>query len=70
MNRHKRFTKAFADEAVALLQGSRRTRRQVAEDLGIDLSTLARWSRDSREHGEACPIHRWLLQPNPATLSA
>ena len=50
MNQHRKFTKEFAAEAVALLHSSGRTRRQVADDLGIGLSTLARWSRDSRDH--------------------
>ena len=49
MNQHKRFTKELAAEAVALLPSSGRTRRQVADDLGIGLSTLARWPRDSRD---------------------
>ena len=34
---------------------SGRTRRQVADDLGIGLSTLARWSRDSRDRGDGKP---------------
>jgi transposase len=49
MNQHRRFTKEFAAEAVALLHSSGRTRRQVADDLGIGMSTLARWSRESRD---------------------
>ncbi len=49
MNRHRKFTKEFAAEAVALLQSSGRTRLLVADDLGIGLSTLARWLRDSRD---------------------
>ena len=49
MNQHRKFTKEFAAEAVALLHSSGRTRRQVADDLGIGLSTLARWSRDHRD---------------------
>jgi transposase len=55
MNQHRRFTKEFAAEAVALLHGSGRTRRQVADDLGIGLSTLARWSRDSRDRVDGQP---------------
>ena len=52
MNQHRKFTKEFAAEAVALLRSSGRTRRQVADDLGIGLSTLARWARESRDHGD------------------
>ncbi|MBP6581804.1 MAG: IS3 family transposase, partial [Sphingorhabdus sp.] len=32
-----------------------RTRRQVADDLGIGLPALARWSRDSRDRGDGKP---------------
>jgi putative transposase len=49
MNQFRKFAKEFATEAVALLHNSGRTRRQVADDLGIGLSTLARWSRESRD---------------------
>jgi transposase len=55
MNQHRKFTKEFAAEALALLHSSGRTRRQVADDLGIGLSTLARWSRDSRDGGDGKP---------------
>jgi transposase len=37
------------------LHSSGRTRRQVADDLGIGLSTLARWSRDSRDRVDGKP---------------
>ena len=39
------FTDEFKREAVRLTQTSGRTIRQVADDLGIGLSTLARWRR-------------------------
>ncbi len=52
MNQHRKFTKEFAAEAVALLRSSGRTRRQVADDLGIGLSTLARWAREIRDHAD------------------
>jgi transposase len=52
MNQHRKFTKEFAVEAVSLLHSSGRTRRHVADDLGIGLSTLARWSRESRDRGD------------------
>jgi transposase len=62
MNQHRRFTKEFAAEAVALLHSSGRTRRQVADDLGIGLSTLARWSRDRRDRGN----HRMMVSLSAA----
>ena len=39
----KHFTQAFRDEAVGLVQTSGRSRREVAADLGIGLSTLRNW---------------------------
>eukprot|EP01037_Dinobryon_pediforme_P018147 gene18143-18393_t len=37
------FIKEFEDEAVRLAETSGQTRRQIADDLGIGLSTLTRW---------------------------
>ena len=39
------FTDEFKREAVRLTQTSGRTIKQVADDLGIGLSTLTRWKR-------------------------
>ena len=39
----KHFTPEFRDEAVRLAQTSGRSRREVAADLGIGLSTLRAW---------------------------
>ena len=39
----KHFTQAFRDKAVRLVQTSGRSRRGVAADLGIGLSTLRNW---------------------------
>lgn len=41
MNQHRKLTKEFAVEAVALLRSSGCIRHQVAAHLGIELSTLA-----------------------------
>ena len=43
------FTEDFKREAVRLTQTSGRTISQVAEDLGIGLSTLTRWKRKYQE---------------------
>ncbi|WP_370468058.1 MULTISPECIES: IS3 family transposase [Pseudomonadota] len=43
MTKQRRFTKEFEDEAVRLVATSGRTQREVAEDLGVGLSTLVRW---------------------------
>lgn len=41
----RNFTDEFRGEAVRLTQTSGRTIKQVADDLGIGLSTLTRWRR-------------------------
>lgn len=38
-----RFTKGFRDEAVRLALTSGRSRREIAADLGVGLSTLRNW---------------------------
>jgi transposase len=45
----KLFTQEFRDEAVRLAQTSGRSRREVAADLGIGLSTLRNWIDRRRE---------------------
>ena len=49
MTKHRRFTMEFADEAVRLVRMSGRTRRQIADDLGVSFSTLARWISERRD---------------------
>lgn len=49
MTKQKRFTKEFEDEAVRLVGTSGRTKRQIADDLGVGLSTLTRWISKSRD---------------------
>jgi transposase len=46
---HTRFTKEFRDEAVRLALTSGRSRREVAADLGVGLSTLRNWIDRRRE---------------------
>ena len=43
MTQQRRFAKEFEEEAVRLVRTSGRTQREVADDLGIGLSTLVRW---------------------------
>lgn len=45
----KQFTQEFRDEAVRLAATSGRSRRQVAEDLGVGLSTLRSWIDRDRD---------------------
>ena len=51
MSRRERreFTEDFKREAVRLTETSGRTIAQVAEDLGIGLSSLTRWKRQFRD---------------------
>ena len=53
---HTRFTKEFQDEAVRLALTSGRSRRAIAEDLGIDLSTLRHWIDRWRERAIDDPL--------------
>ena len=47
--KQKRFTKEFEEEAVRLVRTSGRTKREIAGDLGIGVSTLTRWIAHSRD---------------------
>jgi transposase len=49
MTQRGRFTKEFEDEAVRLVRTSGRSQREIAENLGIDLSALVRWISRSRD---------------------
>ena len=49
MPQQKRFTQEFREEAVRLSETSGRSRREVAEDLGVGLSTLRSWIDRRRE---------------------
>ena len=58
MTKQRRFTKDFENEAVRLAPTSGRTQREIAEDLGVGLSTLVRWigrSRDRAAEGTGGP---------------
>jgi len=46
------FTEDFKQEAVHIALTSGRTRDAVAEDLGLGKSTLGRWVRLYRHHGQ------------------
>ena len=58
MTKQRRFTKDFENEAVRLALTSGRTQREIAEDLGVGLSTLVRWigrGRDRAAEGTGGP---------------
>ena len=46
---HSRFAQEFQDEAVRLVETSGRSRREIAQDLGIGRSTLRHWIDRRRE---------------------
>ena len=55
----KQFTPEFRAEAVRLAQTSGRSRREVAADLGIGLSTLRNWIDGRRDRAmKAPPVDR------------
>ena len=60
MDGGKRSTAEFRREAVRLALASGRTRREVAEDLGIGLSTLTRWVSQSRGAVEPMEVQSGL----------
>ena len=55
----RRLGKEFKAEAVRLVETSGRTQKEIAEDLGVGLSTLRRWLDKRREPDlEASPRER------------
>jgi transposase len=63
MGNGNRPTPEFRRDAVRLALTSGRTRREIAEDLGIGLSTLTRWLGQERDLGgpsevPVCPCIR------------
>ena len=55
--------KTFKQEAVRLVQTSGKSQRQIADDLGIGMSTLSRWCAEAAEHGERAFVGSGNLQP-------
>ena len=51
------FTEEFKREAVRLIEASGRTISQIADDLGVGLSTLTRWKRIYRESASSTEPH-------------
>jgi transposase len=44
-----RFTREFQDEAVRLILSSGRSQRAIADNLGVNRSTLARWMAEHQD---------------------
>ena len=51
----QRFTKEFEGEAVRLVRTSGQTKREIADDLGVGVSTLTRWLAHSRDRQMETP---------------
>ena len=51
----QRFTKEFEEEAVRLVRTSGRAKREIADDLGVGVSTLTRWLAHSRDRQMEAP---------------
>ncbi|GHO68428.1 transposase [Ktedonobacter sp. SOSP1-52] len=57
------YDKTFKQEAVNLVRTSEKSQRQVAEDLGIAMSTLSRWCSELAANGERAFVGSGNLQP-------
>jgi transposase len=62
------YDKTFKQEAVRLVQTSGKSQRQVAEDLGIAMSTLSRWCSELATNGERAFVGSGHLQPEAEEL--
>ena len=51
----RRFTKEFEAEALRLVRTSGRTKREIADALGVGVSTLTRWLSNSRDRRIEAP---------------
>jgi transposase len=58
MTKQKGFTQEFEDEAVRLARTSGRMRRELAENLGVGLSTLTRWIARNRDQDMTAELKR------------
>jgi transposase len=62
------FDKTFKQEAVRLVQTSGKSQRQVAEDLGVAMSTLSRWCTEMATNGEQAFVGSGNQQPEAEEL--
>jgi len=58
MRKRRKFTDEYKQQAVNLASQPGVTKRQIAEELGIDAKMLGRWCKEFNEHGaKAFPGH-------------
>jgi transposase len=62
------FDKAFKQEAVRLVQTSGKSQRQIADDLGVAMSTLSRWCTEMATNGEKAFVGSGNHQPEAEEL--
>lgn len=63
------FDKTLKQEAVRSAQTSGKSQRQVAEDLGVAMSTLSRWGTEMETKGERAFVGSGNQQPEAEELS-
>jgi len=68
MPKQKNFTKEFEKEAVRLAQTSERPQREIAQDLGVGLSTMVRWIGRSRDQAMDGPAESAVTEDMAAEL--
>ena len=57
------YTKEFKQEAVHLVESSKKSKSEIARDLGISDSALSKWCKAFGNHGEqAFPGHQMELE--------
>ena len=64
MERRRTYTREFKESAVELYRSSGKTKKAIADELGIDPENICRWVRESKE-GEAKNIRVFPGQGNP-----
>lgn len=62
------FDKSFKQEAVRLVQTSGKSQRQIADDLGVGMSTLSRWCSELAKNGEHAFVGSGHVPPEAEEL--
>jgi transposase len=52
MKTRRRYDAQFKEDAVALVESSNKTLKEIADELGLEPSTLGFWRRAKIKHGE------------------
>ena len=57
------YDKMFKQEAVRVVHASGKSQRQVAEDLGVVMSTMSRWCSEQAKNGDRAFVGSGNLPP-------